>query len=209
MTRTTINRCAIWTGTETLLDGHLIVEDGWITGVGSGLATSLPGDTHVDGAGMLATPGLVNCHHHLYQHATRGLAQQANLFEWLVDLYPVWSLIDAEIEEAAARAGLATLLLSGCSLATDHHYIFPRDGGDILDAEVRAARDLGIRFHPCRGSMDLGRSRGGLPPDHVVEDRDAVLDATEMAINRYHDPDPTRCCGSPSPPARPSPSRAT
>ena len=124
---------------------------------------------------MLATPGLVNCHHHLYQWATRGLSQQSTLFEWLQELYPVWARVDGEIERAAARAGLAALARSGCSTSTDHHYVFPRGAGDLLAIEVEAARELHVRFHPCRGSMDLGKSQGGLPPDEVTEDRDAIL----------------------------------
>ena len=139
---------------------------------------------------MLATPGLVNCHHHLYQWATRGLAQEATLFEWLQELYPVWAHVDEEIERAAARAGLAALARSGCTTASDHHYLFPRDGGDLLEVEIEAAREIGLRFHPCRGSMDLGRSDGGLPPDEVVEDRDAILAACEAAIDRFHDTAP-------------------
>jgi cytosine/adenosine deaminase-related metal-dependent hydrolase len=141
---------------------------------------------------MLATPGLINCHHHLYQHATRGLAQQATLFEWLVALYPVWARIDERLERAASRAGLAALLKSGCTTASDHHYVFP--GGDLLGAEVEAARSLGIRFHPCRGAMDLGASAGGLPPDSVVEDRDAIFAAYEDALSRFHDPSPGSMC---------------
>src|SRR5215510_7085940 len=144
----------------------------------------------IEGAGRLATPGLVNCHHHLYQWATRGLAQQATLFEWLVELYPVWAHIDAETEAAAARAGLAALARSGCTTSTDHHYVFPAGAGDLLEVEIEAARAIGLRFHPCRGSMDLGRSDGGLPPDSVVEDRDAIMAASEDAVARFHDPAP-------------------
>lgn len=114
----------------------------------------------------------------------------ATLFEWLVELYPVWAGIDEEIVYAAARAGLATLALSGCASSMDHHYVFPRGVGDLLDAEVRAARELGVRFHPTRGSMDLGESDGGLPPDSVVEKLDDILAASEAAIDRYHDPSP-------------------
>jgi len=144
----------------------------------------------VDGRGCLATPGLVNCHHHLYQWSTRGLAQQEDLFGWLTTLYPVWARIDEEIVYGSARAALAALAVSGCTTTTDHHYLFPQGAGDLLGAEIRAAAELGLRFHPCRGSMDLGRSAGGLPPDEVIEDRDAVLAATEGAIARWHDPDP-------------------
>ena len=106
------------------------------------------------------------------------------------ELYPVWAHIDDEIEWAAARAGLTALALSGCSTSTDHHYVFPATAGDLLEVEVSAAASVGLRFHPCRGSMDLGRSDGGLPPDEVVEDRDAVLAACEAAIDRFHDPSP-------------------
>jgi cytosine/adenosine deaminase-related metal-dependent hydrolase len=170
--------------------GHLVVEGDRIVALGGGPAPDLPGASRVDGAGCLATPGLVNCHHHLYQWLTRGLAQQSTLFEWLVELYPVWARLDAELQHDAARAGLAALALSGCTTTTDHHYVFPRHGGDLLAAEVAAARQVGLRFHPCRGSMDLGRSAGGLPPDEVVEGIDEILAATEAAIDRHHDPAP-------------------
>jgi cytosine/adenosine deaminase-related metal-dependent hydrolase len=167
--------------------GHVAFAGERIVSVGDGEA---PQGTRVDASGCLATAGLVNCHHHLYQWATRGLAQNATLFEWLVELYPTWARVDADIERAAARAGLAALLLSGCTTASDHHYVFPRDAGDLLEVEIEAARELGIRFHPCRGSMDLGKSAGGLPPDSVVEDRDEILAACSEAIDRWHDPSP-------------------
>lgn len=189
--RTAISGCAIATvdaeGTEHTT-GHILVSDNRITAVGTGkMPADFEADRVVDGTGCLATPGLVNTHHHLYQWATRGLAQQETLFGWLTELYPVWSGIDAETVHAAAGAGLAWLARTGCTTSTDHHYVFPRDGGDVLDAEIAAARQIGLRFHPCRGSMDLGRSAGGLPPDEVVEDRDAALVATAEAIDRYHD----------------------
>jgi cytosine/adenosine deaminase-related metal-dependent hydrolase len=191
--RTIIEGCAIATvdadGTE-YRDGHLVIEGDRIVAVGEGAAPESPDARRIDGRGHLATPGLVNCHHHLYQWATRGLAQQATLFEWLVELYPVWALIDDETCSATARAGLAALARSGCSASTDHHYVFPRDAGDLLEVEIGAAASIGLRFHPCRGSMDLGQSEGGLPPDEVVEDRDAILAASEDAISRFHDPTP-------------------
>jgi len=195
MTRTVIEGCAIAAmdaaGTE-YADGHLVIEGDRLLAVGPGPAPEdLVRDTRrIAGAGRLATPGLVNCHHHLYQWATRGLAQEATLFEWLVALYPVWAHVDDETEWAAARAGLAALALSGCSTSTDHHYVFPETAGDLLAVEVAAATSVGVRFHPCRGSMDLGHSDGGLPPDEIVEDRDAVLAACEAAIDRFHDPSP-------------------
>jgi cytosine/adenosine deaminase-related metal-dependent hydrolase len=194
--RTVIEGCSIATmnaDRDEHDDGHLVIEGDRILAVGNGPAPRLDGDgpvRRIDGEGRLVTPGLVNCHHHLYQSVTRGLAQQATLFEWLVELYPIWARLDAEIEDAAARAGLSALALSGCSTTTDHHYVFPRGVDDLLAVEVDAARALGVRFHPCRGSMDLGRSRGGLPPDEVTEDRDEILAASERAIDRFHDPSP-------------------
>jgi cytosine/adenosine deaminase-related metal-dependent hydrolase len=188
-----IEGCSMWTGADDVYhDGYIIVEDDRILDAGSG-AAPYEGE-RIDAAGCLATPGLINCHHHLYQHATRGLAQQATLFEWLVDLYPVWARLDAGTLRAAARAGLAALLRSGCTTASDHHYVFPHGAGDLLEVEVEAARELGIRFHPCRGAMDLGASRGGLPPDSVVEDRDAILAAYADALDRFHDPAPGAMC---------------
>jgi cytosine/adenosine deaminase-related metal-dependent hydrolase len=194
MSRLVIEGCAIATvdgdGTEHA-DGHIVIRHGYIDAVGAGPAPAAQeDDVRIDGRGCLATPGLVNCHHHLYQWATRGLAQEATLFEWLQALYPVWVHVDEEVERAAARAGLAALARSGCSTASDHHYVFPRDGGDLLAVEIEAAREIGLRFHPTRGSMDLGRSDGGLPPDEAVEDLDAILAASADAIDRFHDPSP-------------------
>ncbi len=192
--RLVIEDCAVATvAGDEYESGYVAIEGALISSVGSGRAPEEyrgGGVLRIDGSGCLATPGLVNCHHHLYQWATRGLAQQATLFEWLVELYPVWAHIDEEIERSAARAGLTALTLSGCTTTTDHHYVFPRGAGDLLEVEVEAAREMGLRFHPCRGSMDLGRSRGGLPPDEVVEDRDEILAASEEAIERFHDPSP-------------------
>jgi 8-oxoguanine deaminase len=186
-----IENCAIATvdqaGTE-YARGHIVVEDGRITALGEGSGPQA--DQRIDAGGCLATPGLINCHHHLYQWATRGLFQQATLFEWLTGSYPIWARIDGEIERAAARGGLAALLVSGCSTSMDHHYVFPRDGGDLLAIEIEAARDLHIRFHPTRGSMDLGQADGGLPPDSITEDRDTILQASADAIDRFHDPAP-------------------
>jgi cytosine/adenosine deaminase-related metal-dependent hydrolase len=171
-------------------NGHIVIEDDRISAVGPGPAPAIDGAERVDGTGCLATPGLVNTHHHLYQWATQGMAQQATLFEWLTELYPVWARLDAEVVRAAAGAGLAWLALSGCTTTTDHHYVFPRSAGDLLEAEIEAAREVGLRFHPCRGSMDRGRSHGGLPPDEIVEDTETALIATEEAIARHHDPSP-------------------
>jgi cytosine/adenosine deaminase-related metal-dependent hydrolase len=157
--------------------GWVLVEDGLVAAVGGGAEPEA--DERIDLAGAVVTPGLVNTHHHLYQTLTRGRAQEANLFEWLRELYPVWARLDAEAEYAAARTGLAELALSGCSTVFDHHYVFPKDREGIWEAEVAAARELGVRIVAARGSMDLGESDGGLPPDSLVEELDRILAETE------------------------------
>ncbi|MFC0037448.1 8-oxoguanine deaminase [Actinomadura rayongensis] len=169
--------------------GHVVIEGDRITAVGPGPAP-VTGGERIDGTGCLATPGLVNTHHHLYQWASQGLAPDATLFEWLKTLYRPWSKMDAEVVAGAATAGLAWLAKSGCTTTTDHHYIFPKGRGDLFAAEIDAAREVGVRFHPCRGSMDLGASRGGLPPDEIVEDLDTILEETAAAIDAHHDPSP-------------------
>ena len=167
--------------------GHVVVDGNRITAVGPGPAPDLDGARKVDGTGCLLTPGLINTHHHLYQWTTRGHAVDGTLFEWLTTLYPVWGHLDEDIVRTSATGALGRLARTGCTTSTDHHYVFPHDGGDLLGAEIDAARAVGLRFHPTRGSMDLGQSSGGLPPDHVVEDRDAILAATEKAIDTHHD----------------------
>jgi cytosine/adenosine deaminase-related metal-dependent hydrolase len=164
-------------------DGWLLVEDGLVTATGGGVEPEA--DERVDLAGALVTPGLVNTHHHLYQTLTRARAQEADLFTWLKTLYPVWARLDEESEHAAARTGLAELALSGCTTVFDHHYVFPRGGGDLIEAEMTAARELGVRLVPSRGSMDLGESEGGLPPDSLIEDADEILAETERLAARY------------------------
>ena len=168
--------------------GWLLVDGGVIAAVGSG--DEPEADVQVDLDGALVTPGLVNTHHHLYQTLTRARAQQADLFGWLRELYPVWAGIDAEAEYAAARTGLAELALSGCSTVFDHHYVFPSGRTGLVEAEVQAARELGVRIVASRGSMDLGVSDGGLPPDELVEDIDAVLADTERLAGELHETGP-------------------
>ena len=165
--------------------GDIAVEDGWITATGDVLAQD--GDEVLRVDGDIVTAGLVNTHHHLYQWLTRGHAVDCDLFGWLVALYPVWARIDAEDVRAAARVGLAELALTGCTTAFDHHYLVPRGDDSVFDALVDAAGEVGLRLHLSRGSMDLGESAGGLPPDHVVEDRDAILASTEAIHARHHD----------------------
>lgn len=166
--------------------GWLLARNGAVFEIGSGQAPQA--DEVLDLPNCVAMPGLVNAHDHIYQWATRGYAPDGTLFEWLRALYPVWAHIDADIVRAAARAGMARLLLCGCTLSTDHHYVFPPGRPGIFEALVESARELGLRFHPCRGSMSLGTSRGGLPPDAVVEDEDFILSDTEEKIRRFHDP---------------------
>ncbi len=194
--RTVITGCAIATvdaeGTEHA-SGYLVIEGTRIAAIGAGPAPAelTAGAARViDGTGLLATPGLVNSHHHLYQWATRGFVADGTLFQWLTGLYPVWAQLDADITHHAAKAGLAALALSGCTTSTDHHYVYPGGGNDLLEATITAAQAIGLRFHPCRGSMNLGQSKGGLPPDSVVEDPDAILAASAEAIDRWHDASP-------------------
>jgi cytosine/adenosine deaminase-related metal-dependent hydrolase len=176
-------------GTE-IAGGSILIEDGQVAWVGSGTPPDAGGADVVDGRGTVALPGLVNTHHHLYQTLTRVRATEEGLFGWLTELYPVWAGVDAEWERAAAAVGLAELALSGCSTTTDHHYVFPTGAEGLLEAEIEAAREIGLRFHPGRGSMDLGASAGGLPPDQVCQDADTILDHTQAVVRRFHDPDP-------------------
>ncbi len=177
-------------GTEHA-DGYVVVEGARIAAAGAGTVPDVYADAdRVDGTGCLLTPGLVNTHHHLYQWITRGYATDHTLFEWLTTLYPIWARLTDELVHAAAAANLGWLALSGCTTSADQHYVFPRGAGDLLEAEIEAARHIGLRFHPSRGSMNLGVSQGGLPPDSVVEDHDEILTATEAAIDRWHDPSP-------------------
>jgi cytosine/adenosine deaminase-related metal-dependent hydrolase len=167
--------------------GWILMEDGNVREVGSGPEPTA--DESHDLKGAVATPGLVNTHHHLYQTLTRARAQQANLFEWLRELYPVWAGLDADAEYAAARTGLAELALSGCTTVFDHHYVFPRGQDGLLEAEIQAAGELGLRLIAARGSMDLGESNGGLPPDELVERLDRVVDET-MRVAALHENGP-------------------
>jgi 8-oxoguanine deaminase len=170
--------------------GSILVEDGQITWTGPGSPPDAAGAEVVDGRGTIALPGLINTHHHLYQTMTRVRATGEGLFGWLTELYPVWATVDAEWERAAAAVGLAELALSGCSTSTDHHYVFPSASEGLLEAEIEAAAEISLRFHPCRGSMDLGTSQGGLPPDDVCQDADTILDHTQAAGRKFHNPSP-------------------
>lgn len=165
--------------------GDIAFADGVITAIGG--VEPIAGDTTISVDGDIVTAGLVNTHHHLYQWMTRGRAIGCDLFEWLVTLYPVWGRMDADDVHAAAVVGLGELAASGCTTAFDHHYVVPRGDDTVFDAIVEAAALVGVRLHLSRGSMDLGERDGGLPPDHLVEERDAVLASTERIIDRFHD----------------------
>ena len=145
-------------------------------------------DRIIDARQMIVLPGLVNTHHHLYQTLTRCIAVDSGLFNWLKTLYPIWARMDAEAVYASALTGMAELILSGCTTASDHLYLFPN--GSKLDDEIRAAQEIGLRFHASRGSMSLGESKGGLPPDSVVEDEQAILKDCVRVIESFHDPKP-------------------
>ncbi len=170
-------------------DGGIFCRDGVIEAVGPTVALPPEADQVIDASNMVVMPGLINTHHHLYQTLTRALpaVQDAELFEWLSYLYPVWAEMTAEAVHNSALVGLAELLLTGCTTASDHLYLVPQDSSH--DDEIRAARELGIRFHPSRGSMSLGKSEGGLPPDSVVQTEDEIIADCERLYNAYHDPD--------------------
>ena len=172
----------------------LFVRDNVIEAVGPSTTLPSSADRVIDLRGHMVLPGLVNTHHHLYQTLTRALpaAQNANLFNWLKTLYPIWAELTPEAAYTSALVGLAELLLSGCTTAADHLYLFPN--GTRLDDTIRAAHEIGIRFHPTRGSMSLGESQGGLPPDRVVEDEAAIIADTRRVIETFHDPAPFSMC---------------
>lgn len=169
-------------------DGGLFARDGVIERVGPTADLPASADVILEARGMVVLPGLVNTHHHLYQTLTRAIAQNAKLFDWLRTLYPIWARMDGEAVYVSALVGMAELLHSGCTTTSDHLYLFPN--GARLDDEIRAAQEIGIRFHATRGAMSLGESKGGLPPDAVVEEEEAILKDMQRVIEAYHDPRP-------------------
>jgi 8-oxoguanine deaminase len=173
-----------------IADGGLFVRDGFIEQVGRMSELPSTADEIRDLSGHLVLPGLVNTHHHLYQTLTRAVpaVQNADLFHWLVTLYPIWANLTPEALRISTLTGLAELALSGCTTVSDHLYMFPN--GCRLDDEIEAAREIGMRFHAARGSMSLGESKGGLPPDHMVEEEAFILKDSLRLIEQYHDPKP-------------------
>jgi len=175
---------------QEILDGGLFIRDGFIEQVGPTAALPADADEVLDLSGHLVMPGMVNTHHHFYQTLTRAVpaAQNANLFNWLKTLYPIWARMTPEDIRISTRAALSELALSGCTTASDHLYLFPN--GSKLDDEIEAAAAVGIRLHASRGSMSLGESKGGLPPDSVVDSEEDILADSERLILKYHDPKP-------------------
>lgn len=172
--------------------GWVAVTDGAISGLGGAGDPRPDAERTVDARGCLVTPGLVNTHHHLYQNLTRAFAPAltGGLFDWLVTLYPLWSRLDEEAAYVSAYIGLTELALGGCTTSTDHLYVHPQGAGDLISAEVAAARDLGMRSHFTRGSMSLSVKDGGLPPDSVVQDDDEILADSERLVALHHDRSP-------------------
>ena len=168
-----------------LAGADILIRGGQVAEIGQGL--SAEGAERVNAAGCVVTPGLVNTHHHLYQSMTRAVpgGQDALLFGWLKTLYPIWGRMGPEEMRVSALTGLAELALSGCTLTSDHLYLFPN--GARLDDTIEAAREIGLRFHPTRGAMSIGESAGGLPPDALVEREAAILEDMIRVVDRYHD----------------------
>lgn len=169
--------------------GWVAITDGLVEAVGASTDPMPTAAEVIDATDCLVTPGLINTHHHLFQNLTRAFPPMTDkpLFGWLQSLYPLWRAIDEEAVHVSAWVGLAELALSGCTTSTDHLYLHPKGAGDLLSAEIAAARDLGVRFHPTRGSMSLSVKDGGLPPDEVVQDDDTILAASADAVARHHD----------------------
>ncbi|MGB0846007.1 MAG: 8-oxoguanine deaminase [Thiolinea sp.] len=169
-----------------IANGGVYIEDHVIKQVGDSATLPETADQVLDMKGRLILPGLVNTHHHMYQTLTRCVAQDANLFTWLKTLYPIWAKLTDEGVYISSLTAMAELMLSGCTTSSDHLYIYPNDC--TLDSQIRAAQKIGIRFHAARGSMSLGESLGGLPPDSCTEDEAAILADCKRLIETYHDP---------------------
>ncbi len=185
--------------TEPVLkDADLLLKDNKVLAVGQGL--KLPEDAPsrvIEASMMVITPGMVNTHHHLYQTFQRNVpfVQDAKLFDWLTGLYKIWQELTPDAVYVSAQVGLSELLLSGCTTVADHYYVFPKgQPADMLDNTIRAAQELGVRFHPTRGSMSMGESQGGLPPDSVVQSEEEILKDSERVIKMYHDPEEFSMC---------------
>lgn len=169
-------------------NSNLVVENGVITYLGP---EAQEADEVIDATGCIVYPGLINTHHHLYQTFSRNLPQVQNmeLFDWLRTLYEIWKNLDSKVIYHSSVTGMGELMKNGCTTCFDHHYVFPRgQAGSLLDAQFAAADDLGIRMYASRGSMDLSKKDGGLPPDSVVQTIDEILRDCQTAVEKYHDP---------------------
>lgn len=173
-------------------DGYVLIENGFIKDVGTGTPPDVQADEVIDASDKLIIPGMINTHHHMYQTLTRAVPDvlDSGLFDWLVKLYPRWAGLDDEAIYVSTQLAMAELMLSGCTATTDHHYVFPQRALQGIDIQVEAATEIGMRFHPTRGSMSLSVKDGGLPPDSVVQDEDTILSESERLIKQYHDPNP-------------------
>ncbi|MBK4733156.1 8-oxoguanine deaminase [Noviherbaspirillum pedocola] len=171
-----------------IADGAVFIRGHVIEAVGPSSELPQTADEIVDAKGKLVMPGMVNTHHHMYQSLTRAFpgAQDGELFDWLTSLYPVWANLRGEMIHASTQTAMAELMLSGCTTSSDHLYIYPNDCR--LDDSIEAAQEIGMRFHATRGAMSVGKSRGGLPPDSVVEEEDAIIKDTQRLIETWHDP---------------------
>lgn len=186
--------------TGVLHHAEVLIEGNRITAVGKQGALqvpNVPGLRVLDATNCVVYPGFVNCHHHLYQTLTRNIprVQNAKLFDWLIGLYEIWRELSEEAVRVSTQVGVGELLLSGCTTTTDHFYVFPKQASrELLDVEIETAREMGVRFHPTRGSMSRGKSKGGLPPDDVVQDPEVILADCDRVIAKYHDPRPFSMC---------------
>lgn len=186
--------------TRVLSGADILIQGNRIAAVGPKGTIPLPTDCDIrelDASNCVVYPGFINCHHHLYQTLTRNIprVQNAKLFDWLVGLYEVWRELSEEAVRVSTQVGIGELLLSGCTTTSDHFYVFPRHASrELLDVEIETAREMGIRFHPTRGSMSRGKSHGGLPPDDVVQEPDEILADCDRIIAKYHNPAPFSMC---------------
>jgi 8-oxoguanine deaminase len=177
-----------------LAGGSVLVDGNRIASVHAAGETLPAADTVLDCAGHVVMPGLINTHHHMYQSLTRAVpaAQDADLFNWLKALYPIWARLTPEMIHVSTQTAMAELMLSGCTTSSDHLYIYPN--GCTLDHSIAAAQEIGMRFHAARGAMSVGESKGGLPPDRVVEEEGAILKDMQRLVEAYHDPSECSMC---------------
>ncbi|SJZ91708.1 8-oxoguanine deaminase [Selenihalanaerobacter shriftii] len=179
-------------------DSSILIEDGKIKAIGKeALNEDVEVDEVIDGKDKFIFPGLVNTHHHFYQTLTRCIpeVQNVELFQWLKFLYPIWANLTSEAVYTSSLVALGELLKTGCTTSSDHHYVFPQGvSGELIDRQIEAARKLGARFHPCRGSMSLGEDDGGLPPNSVIQSDEEILEDSQRLIEDYHDPDELSMC---------------